>query len=364
MSIESSNALDFARASYREIALYAPDRAPCTVDLSDNTNCWGVPPAADRALREASVSALTRYPNLYAASLKEALGAYLGFERGMIVTGCGSDDVLDSAIRAFAEPGDAIAYPDPSFAMIPIFARMNGVVPRPVPLTESLDVGAEAMLATGARIIYLCSPNNPTGGSLPRATIDRIVREATGIVIIDEAYAEFAAADCRDLLRSSDRVLLTRTMSKAFGLAGLRVGYAAGSPALVAAVEKSRGPYKVSAIAERMSLAALGDGMPWVRERVAETIGNRARLVQALVERGLTALPSEANFVLVPVARAGERCRAMRARGVAVRPFEGMPGVTAALRATKGSALRISIGPWPMIEAMLAALDATAESGA
>jgi len=219
------------------------------------------------------------------------------------------------------------------------------------------------MLATGARIIYLCSPNNPTGGALTRATIDRIVRDAPGVVIIDEAYAEFAAADCLDLLRSSDRVLLTRTMSKAFGLAGLRVGYAAGSPQLVSAVEKSRGPYKVSAIAERMSLAALDEGMPWVRARVAEAIENRDRLVRSLVERGLTALPSEANFVLVPVARAGERCRAMRALGVAVRPFDALPGVTAALRATQGSALRISIGPWPMIEAMLAALDATAEPG-
>jgi histidinol-phosphate aminotransferase len=282
----------------------------------------------------------------------------------MVVTGCGSDDVLDSAIRAFAEPGDAIAYPDPSFAMIPIFARMNGLRPIPVPLTESLDADAEAMLATGARIIYLCSPNNPTGGSLTRAAIDRVVRDAPGIVVIDEAYAEFAPADCRDLIRSSDRVLLTRTMSKAFGLAGLRVGYAAGAPVLVAAVEKSRGPYKVSAIAERMSLAALGEGMPWVRERVAEAIENRARLVQSLDERGLAALPSEANFVLVPIVRAGERARAMRELGVAVRPFEGLPGVSAALRATAGSALRVSIGPWPMIEAMLAALDATAEPGA
>jgi histidinol-phosphate aminotransferase len=364
MSIESSNALDLARASYREIALYAPDRAPCVTDLSDNTNCWGVPPAAERALRDASPSTVTRYPNLYAASLKEALGAYIGVERGRIVTGCGSDDVLDSAIRAFAEPGDAIAYPDPSFAMIPIFARMNGLVPVPVPLTESLDADADAMLATGARIIYLCSPNNPTGGSLARATIDRVVCDAPGVVIIDEAYAEFAAADCLDLLRSSDRVLLTRTMSKAFGLAGLRVGYAAGSPQLVSAVEKSRGPYKVNAIAERMSLAALDEGMPWVRARVAEAIENRDRLVRSLDERGLTTLPSEANFVLVPVARAGERARAMRALGVAVRPFDALPGVTAALRATQGSALRISLGPWPMIEAMLAALDATAESGA
>ena len=363
MSIAPSSALDLARASYREIALYAPDRAPCAVDLSDNTNCWGVPPAAERELREAALSTMTRYPNLYAASLKEALAGYIGVEHDMIVTGCGSDDVLDSAIRAFAEPGDRIAYPDPSFAMIPIFARMNGLVPVPIALTESLDVDPDAMLATGARIIYLCSPNNPTGGSLTRAAIDRIARDASGVVIIDEAYAEFASTDCRELLRTSERVLLTRTMSKAFGLAGLRVGYAAGARSLVAAVEKSRGPYKVSAIAERMSLAALGAGMPWVRDRIAEALDNRRRLLRALGERGLAALPSESNFVLVPVARAAERARAMRTLGVAVRPFDSLPPVTASLRATNGSALRISLGPWTMIEAALQALDATTEVG-
>ena len=364
MSSASSSALDLARASYREIQLYAPDRAPCAIDLSDNTNCWGVPPAAESALRNATLASVTRYPNLYAASLKDALSRYVGVEREMIVTGCGSDDVLDSAIRAFAEPGDAIAFPDPSFAMIPIFARMNGLVPVPVPLTESLDVDADAMLATGARIIYLCSPNNPTGGALSRAAIEHIVRGARGIVIIDEAYAEFAASDHRDLARTSDRVLSTRTMSKAFGLAGLRVGYAAGAAPLIAAVEKSRGPYKVSAIAEHMSIAALGEGMPWVRDRIGEAVANRRRLVAELARRGLDTLPSEANFVLVPVARAGDRARAMRALGVAVRPFDALPGVTSALRATAGSALRVSIGPWPMIEAMLAALDATGGGGA
>jgi histidinol-phosphate aminotransferase len=347
------------RASYRAIELYAPDRAPCRIDLSDNTNCWGVAPAVEEAIRDASVPTLTRYPNLYAASLKDALGRYLGVSAERIVTGCGSDDILDSAIRAFAEPGDVIACPDPSFAMIPIFARMNGLSPVTVPLTSSLDVDAEAMLATNARIIYLCSPNNPTGASLSRSSIERIIDGAPGIVIIDEAYAEFAGVDLSPIALENARVLVTRTMSKAFGLAGLRIGYATGAPTLVAEVEKSRGPYKVSALAERAALAALGDGMHWARDRVAEAIVNRERLTAALVARGFAPIRSDANFVLVPVADANARARHMRTLGVAVRPFEGMAAVTDALRATNGSALRISVGPWEMIEAALAALDAS-----
>lgn len=347
------------RESYRAIQLYAPDRAPCRVDLSDNTNAWGVAPAVEAAIRDASVSTLTRYPNLYAASLKDALGRYLGVPSERIVTGCGSDDILDSAIRAFAEPGDAIAVPDPSFAMIPIFARMNGLRPVLVPLTASYDVDPDGMLATDARIIYLCSPNNPTGTSLSRSGVERVIERAPGVVIIDEAYAEFASIDLSALALESDRVLVARTMSKAFGLAGLRVGYATGAPALVAEVEKSRGPYKVNAVAERAALAALGDGLDWARDRVAEALENRARLTAELERRALAPIASEANFVLVPISNANARAKHMRSLGVAVRPFEGLPPVSDGLRASGGSALRISVGPWEMIDAVLAALDAS-----
>ena len=352
-----------SRESYRAIELYAPDRAPCRIDLSDNTNCWGVAPAVEEAIREASVSTWTRYPNLYAASLKDALGRYLGVAAERIVTGCGSDDILDSAIRAFAEPGDVVACPDPSFAMIPIFARMNGLTPVTVPLTSSYDIDPDAMLSTGARIMYLCSPNNPTGAPLSRSAIERVVERATGIVIVDEAYAEFASVDLASIALESDRVLVARTMSKAFGLAGLRIGYATGAPALVAEVEKSRGPYKVSAIAERAALAALGDGLAWARDHIAEAIVNRDRLTAELERRGLGPIRSEANFVLVPLTNANARARHMRSLGVAVRPFEGLPAVSDALRASSGSALRISVGPWDMIEAALGALDATMNEG-
>src|SRR5690606_31168284 len=203
-----SRALELARVAYRDIELYAPNRLPCAVDLSDNTNLWGVPPGAERALREAATATATRYPSLYAPELKQALAAYLGVAADMIVTGCGSDDVLDSAIRAFTEPGDRVAVPDPSFAMIPIFARMNGLEPVLVPLANGTDLDADAMLATAARVIYLCSPNNPTGNVLDAGDVARVVREAPGVVIIDEAYVDFADADARHLLHSSDRVLI------------------------------------------------------------------------------------------------------------------------------------------------------------
>src|SRR5687768_2789726 len=182
-----------SREAYRGISLYGPRREPCAIDLSDNTNLWGAPPSAAAAIRDAASSAITRYPSVYGSDLKQAVGRYLGVSPECVVTGCGSDGVLDSAIRAFAEPGDRVVYPDPSFVMVPLFARMNGLDPAPVRLAGNLDIDAEAMLSARGRITYICSPNNPTGTLASRPAIQRVLDEAEGLIILDEAYAEFTA---------------------------------------------------------------------------------------------------------------------------------------------------------------------------
>lgn len=350
-----TTSLELARAAYREVALYTVESARCAVDLSDNTNLWGAPPAARRVLSELADAGFTRYPSAYASELKDALAAYAGVDASCIATGCGSDDILDSAIRAFAEPGDRIAFCAPTFAMIPIFARLNGLEPVAVPMTPAWDIDPNALLQRDARVVYVCSPNNPTGTTTSRATVERLIDAAPGFVIIDEAYAEFSGGSYLDLATTNDRVLVVRTMSKAFGLAGLRVGYAIGAPALVAEVEKSRGPYKVSTVAERAAVAALTHDQGWVAERVDDARRSRERLADSLRGLGLEPLPSEANFVLVPVAGAPAVAERMRTRGVAVRAFEGLP--------LAGDALRITAGPAPMMDQALAALEEALRCG-
>ena len=355
-------ASDLPRRTYRDIDLYAPDRTPASIDLSDNTNRWGVPPAALRELQRTPEERASRYPELYGASLKRALADYVGLDVSMIVTGCGSDDVLDSAIRAVAEPGGRVVTPDPSFPMIPLFARMNGLEVTAVPLDASYDLDATAMTLGDPSVIYLCSPNNPTGTVLPRSTIESIVARSRGVVIVDEAYVEFSGASVVDLVEHCSRLLVVRTMSKAFGLAGLRVGYAIGSPALIAEVEKSRGPYKVSSVAERAAVAALTDGMSWVREHTALAVASRESLKEKLRARGVDVLPSSSNFVLVPIANAPQIAARMRGLGVAVRAFDALRAVSPALEASHGGALRISVGPEAEIVAMLAAFDEAGRS--
>lgn len=338
------------RAGLDTIRAYSADRTPATIDLSDNTNLWGLPPAAARAIAAVDHDSITRYPPLYTAELKQAIASYVGHgvTPDMVVTGCGSDDVLDSAIRAFGEPGSRLAHPEPSFAMIPIFARLNSLEPIPIPLTPEFDADARAFVECSARITYLCSPNNPTGTAFSRTAIEAVVAGTPGLVIADEAYAEFAGTTVLDLLPSSPRLLVTRTLSKAFGLAGLRIGYAIGHPDVVAAVEKSRGPYKVSAVAERAAVAALTDGVEWMRQHAAAAVDARERLATALRTIGVDPLPSAANFVMAPVADSCAVHTALRARGIAIRPFTALQGI--------GDALRISVGPWHLLEETVAAL--------
>jgi histidinol-phosphate aminotransferase len=323
------------------------------VDLSDNTSLFGVPPSAERLLSSLPPAAITRYPSVYAPRLKAALAEHHGVAPENVMTGCGSDDVIDSAFRAFLEPGEGVAYPWPTFGVIPLFARMNAAAPVAVPLASDFALDAEALVAARAAVTYLCRPNNPTGTHFDRAACARVIAGAAGAVVVDEAYADYADDDVLGLVLGSGRAISLRTMSKAFGLAGLRIGYAVGPADLIAEVEKSRGPYKVSGPAEVAALEVLAHDMNRVHESIAAVRANRPRLVAALAERGLRTWPSAANFVLcaVPdsVGGAHELGRALRSRGVAVRAFPGLPGA--------GDCIRVSIGPWDMMATFLDALD-------
>jgi histidinol-phosphate aminotransferase len=210
-----------------------------------------------------------------------------------------------------------------------------------------------------AAVTYLCRPNNPTGTLFQREDVASVLARAAGVVLIDEAYADYAEDDVLDLVLASERALSLRTLSKACGLAGLRIGYALGPADLIAEVEKSRGPYKVSGPAEAAALAVLARDMNWVREGVAAVRENRVRLSAGLEQRGIRCWPSAGNFVLaaVPPGYGGavRFAAALRARGVAVRAFAGLPHA--------GECIRVSVGPWHMMAAFLDALDGVLATG-
>jgi histidinol-phosphate aminotransferase len=358
MSTTARGATALARAALRGLPLYTPDAAPFDVDVSENVNLWGPPPAARRALSEASASRVSRYPSVYSTPMRDAVLDYLGLAaHGLdVVTGCGSDDVLDAAMRAFGEPGDEIAFATPTFVMIPILARLNGLAPVPLPLTDDFGIDPERLVDRRAKVTYLCTPNNPTSTAASREAVEYVVDRATGLVLLDEAYAEFAPESFVSLVTRSERLLVTRTFSKAFGLAGLRVGFGVGSAALVDLVTRARGPYKVNALAEAAALAVLADAPDargWVHEHARLALANRDRMARELSALGLTVAPSAGNFLFVPTARAVDLARSMRERRVLVRALEGLARDVPALRESGGRALRIGIGPWDAMQRVL-----------
>lgn len=343
----------FPRDDYRTLEPYSPDRRPVAVDLSDNTNRWGPHPAALQALREAPPESLTRYPSVYADDLRGAVARKFGVPGSCVATGCGSDDLLDSVFRAASARGGRVAYPEPTFSMIPVFARMNGMEATAVPAVEARR-DPRSLLDGAPDVVYVCSPNNPTGDVPPEGWVEELLAaggEEGPVVVLDEAYADFAGRSHLARAPESRRLLVLRTLSKAYGLAGLRIGFAVGSEEVVAEVEKSRGPYKVGRLDEDAAVRALADPDGWVEEIVEKTVANRSRLRAALERRGHRPLPSGANFVLLPLeaSTTAEVTAGLRERGVGVRPFPGLPDI--------GDAVRVTVGPWRLLERFLQALD-------
>jgi histidinol-phosphate aminotransferase len=189
--------------------------------------------------------------------------------------------------------------------------------------------------------------------------VEYVASRAAGVVLLDEAYAEFAPAHFADLVGRHERLLLVRTFSKAFGMAGLRVGYAAGSAPVVGMVERARGPYKVSVLAERAARAALADtsdALGWVRRHARLAVEIRERVASALAAIDLPPLPSAANFLCIPTVDAPRLAVRLRERGVLVRQFSGMSCEPRALADAGGAALRVGIGPWELMQRFLDAL--------
>jgi histidinol-phosphate aminotransferase len=238
--------------------------------------------------------------------------------------------------------------------MVEYFAKLNGRTTQRLPWSQAL-AHPEKLLENDPALVYVCRPNNPTGLLAPIDWVHRLL-DMTGpdgpLFLIDEAYAEFAPGE--SLVKEAAtraRLLVARTLSKAFGLAGLRVGIGVASPEVAREMEKARGPYMVTSLAEMAAVKVLRDEEGWVERTVAECIANRERLVEELRTRSLSTLPTAANFVMIQV---GEGCalryaKELRARGIAIRPFPCMEEL--------GDGIRVTVGPWPLMERFLEALD-------
>lgn len=337
-----------ARPGYGALTVYRQEAGPVEFDLSDNTNLFGSAPSALASVAAWAGRSPARYPSLAGGALRAAIAGWQGVADDEVVGGCGSNDILDAVMRAFGEPGFRLAYPSPTFVMTPHFAAANSLVPVAVETLPDGSPDIDALLATGAEIIYVASPNNPSGRAAPERALTALLDQAPGLVILDEAYVEYAGGSRAAEAPGRGNVLVTRTFSKAWGLAGLRLGYGIGARELVLEVEKARGPYKVNAVAEQAAAAAVREDRAWLDTIVAATVSARRRTVDAVTALGFRVMDSDANFIAVTVPDARSAAATLAARGVGVRAFIGAPVL--------GDLLRVTVGPDEMMAAFLAGL--------
>ena len=322
------------RPNVKSIPLYVPGQRaaqPMAYKLSSNEAPFPPLPGVLAAVADAAAE-LNRYPNAVASQLARALAEHHQVEANQIVIGAGSLGVLASLVAAFAGPGDQIIYPWRSFEAYPLLAAVAAVEAVQVPLaaTGHLDLAAMAQAVTPAsRLILLCSPNNPTGPSVEAEEFASFMEQVPPevLVVVDNAYTEYvtnpAAVQPLELVEQYSNLVVVRTFSKAYGLAGMRVGYAIGQPRLIAAIQATTYPFSVSSLSQMAALVSLGLQDQMI-QRVAATVEVRQQLWEGLVEQGWLVPPSDGNFVWLP---AGQQAvplgRALCAAGLTTRPFDG-----------------------------------------
>jgi histidinol-phosphate aminotransferase len=308
--------------------------------LHANESPWRVP-------GDDSAAGLNRYPEPQPAELVSALASLYGVAPSQLLVGRGSDEAIDLLTRAFCAAGrDAVLVCPPTFGMYAVAARIQGAAVIAVPLRRddgfSLDVAAlEAALSPAVKLVYLCTPNNPTGNEVPEAQVLRVLRACEGraLVVVDEAYGEFSAhRGYAALLASHPHLVVLRTLSKAHGLAGARVGSLLASAAIVALLRKIIPPYAMAQPTVEAAMKALQPAPQAVaRSRVAATLVERERLAAGLaaLPAVVRVWPSAANFLLVQFRDAAAALRDIAAEGLLVRDFSGQ--IEGALRLTIGS---------------------------
>lgn len=302
--------------------------------LSSNENPYPPLPSVVAAIADAAAD-VNRYPDMYATELTEALAADLGVGADQVVVGNGSVAVLAHVLQTVVEPGDEVVYPWRSFEAYPIAVAVAGGTSVQVPLQAGAGAGRLDLPAMAAaitertRVVMVCTPNNPTGPVVHRDELETFLAAVPSdvLVVLDEAYLEFVrdpeAPDGLAVHAQHPNVVLLRTFSKAYGLAGLRVGYAVARPRLAAGIRAVSTPFGVSHIAQRTALASLA-ARDELLQRVDHLVADRARLVEGLRDQGWALPESQANFVWFDLGeRTMQRAEEARAAGAIVRPFAG-----------------------------------------
>ncbi|HEX5718208.1 MAG TPA: aminotransferase class I/II-fold pyridoxal phosphate-dependent enzyme, partial [Thermoanaerobaculia bacterium] len=338
------------RPEVRRLSAYHLDLTPCRHKLDQNEVPWDLPRRIKLAVTEGLLDThWARYPDFHGDALRRDLGKLHGWPWEGILVGNGSNELLSTALGALAGPGTEVLGVEPTFGLYRMFVMRSGAVPRflmrsdlsrPSLFMDELEAEVER---NPRRPVLLCTPNNPTGDALPPEWVAALLERLEGPLLLDNAYGEFCRFDYRPLLHKYPHLVLFRTFSKAWSLAGLRLGYLMARPALVSELIKFKLPYNLGHAAVLAGRAVLAEEEEEKR-RVRIIVARRAQWARMLTEEGFEVFPSEANFLLIRCAstdKALEVRDGLAARGIRIRDVGHYPGLANCLRVSVGSGMAL-----------------------
>ncbi len=303
--------------------------------LDANENSFG------SVIKSADDLSLNRYPDPYSLDLRKALAKFLRMSEKNIFVGNGSDEAIDLLIRLFVEPDEEIVVIEPTYGMYKVAAELAGVAVRTCTVDENFQTDIAALLSNvtaKTKIIFCCSPNNPTGVLMKLQDIERLCKNFSGVVVVDEAYIEFASkpSAVRKVLNLPNLVVL-RTFSKAWGLAGIRVGYAVAQPEIIEYLNRIKPPYNLNRLSGKLAIEALAK-YPKMMEFRGAILEERKKLVKDLSAVGFKVFPSEANFLLVSYPQASKVAQVLAEKyGIIIRDFGTKPKLKDCVRISVGT---------------------------
>lgn len=327
---------NWVRSTVRDIPLYYNPKTKA-VRMDTSVNVLGPNTVVKDVLTRCMGLDLNQYPAPYSDDLRGALAEKYGLAADNFVVGNGSDEALDIAFKSFMEPGETVVAPYPSYVLHGFFVKVNGGRFVNVDLRPGFQLDPDALLKAKGKIIILCTPNNPTANCFDHRDVERVVSEHDGPVIVDEAYGEFAKDSFMSRVEEFDNLIVTRTFSKAYGLAGFRVGYMASNLKMAGVMQRVKIPYSLDRVSEMTAVAALTN-TSYVDAAVKLVRSERDRLSDGLRSMGFTPFPSESNFIMFRSPRpSAELVKRLADKGVLIRDFGRLRMLEDCVRTTIGT---------------------------
>jgi histidinol-phosphate aminotransferase len=306
-----------------------------TLRMDLNTNLLGPNPAITKFLRSGNYET-HQYPSPHADTLREALAKEWDLEPGNLLCSNGVDDIINLTIKAFTQRGDSVAFPVPSFTMYNFWTRTYGCTPIEVPMRPGFNVDVDGLLEKKTKLMIVARPNNPTGNMMPEKDMCRLIESAKGYVALDEAYIEYSGGSFMDRLKSYPNLVIYRTFSKAYAIAGMRVGVAAGTDGIKRLLEV-KPPFNLNIVSEAAALVALRS-KAWLKKTVSIVVKERPKVAKSLASLDFKVYPSVTNFLLCKAPLSSKViCEGLAKRGILIKDFGNVPGLEDHIRITIGA---------------------------